>query len=75
MKSVDELREALTALPNHEDYIQNPHFCPFCEHPVIEATRFDCEGRVAWQWVRCDKCGAEWHDIFELVAIEKVEIP
>ncbi len=74
-KSIEELREALTALPNHEDYIQNPNFCPYCEADEIDASRFGVEGRVAWQWVRCDTCGAEWHDVFELVAVEKVELP
>ena len=65
VKSVDEL-------PTPEAYLKDPNFCPFCEHPVIEATRFEAEGRVAWQAVRCDTCEAEWNDIFELVAIEKV---
>ena len=68
VKSIEEL-------PTPEDYIQNPHFCPYCGADVIEATRFEAEGRVAWQAVRCDTCEAEWNDIFELVAIEKVEIP
>ena len=57
------------------DYLKDPNFCPYCEDHEIEATRFDVEGRIAWQWVRCDTCGAEWHDIFELRAIEKVELP
>ena len=56
-------------------YIKHPSLCPFCEHPEIEASRFDVEGRVAWQWVRCSKCDTEWHDIYELVDIEKVEMP
>ena len=56
-------------------YIKHPSLCPFCEHPEIEASRFDVEGRVAWQWVRCSQCATEWHDIYELVDIEKVEMP
>ena len=54
------------------DYLKDPNFCPYCEHPVVEADRFDVEGRVAWQGVRCDKCRAEWNDVFELVAVERV---
>jgi predicted Zn-ribbon and HTH transcriptional regulator len=56
-------------------YVKNPDFCPYCEQPVIEADRFDVEGRIAWQAVRCNECGAEWNDVYELVAVEKVEIP
>ncbi|SVE31249.1 uncharacterized protein METZ01_LOCUS484103 [marine metagenome] len=57
------------------DYLKDPNFCPYCEHPVIEAVEFDVEGRVAWQSVLCRRCGAEWNDVYELVAVEKVEIP
>jgi hypothetical protein len=56
-------------------YGDNPNFCPYCGAPEIQASKFDVEGRVAYQWVRCDTCKTEWHDVFELVAIEKVEIP
>ena len=57
------------------DYLKAPNFCPYCEHPVIEAGEFDVEGRIAWQSVLCRRCGAEWNDVYELVAVEKVEIP
>ena len=81
MKSLDEIENELADLiagPEAvliQQYLKDPNFCPYCEDHEIEATRFDVEGRIAWQWVRCDTCGAEWHDIFELRAIEKVELP
>jgi|TARA_B110000263_G_scaffold215890_1_gene201153 hypothetical protein len=50
----------------------DPNFCPFCGHGVIEATRFDVEGPLAYQWVRCPECETEWHDLFELYGIEEV---
>tara|TARA_B100000678_G_C17751542_1_gene319026 strand:+ start:180 stop:437 length:258 start_codon:yes stop_codon:yes gene_type:complete len=81
VKSLDEIENELADLiagPEAvliQQYLKDPNFCPYCEDHEIEATRFDVEGRIAWQWVRCDTCGAEWHDIFELRAIERVEIP
>lgn len=73
MKRLDDIQQLHEEI--HKAYLKDPNFCPFCEHPVVEAGRFDVEGRVAWQWVRCNECDAEWHDVFELVAVEKVELP
>ena len=73
MKRLDDIQQLHEEI--HKAYLKDPNFCPFCEHPVIEAGQFDTEGRVAWQWVRCDECDAEWHDVFELVAVEKVAGP
>ena len=73
MKRIDDIRELHDEIC--EAYLKDPNFCPYCEADEIDAERVDVEGRVAWQWVRCDTCGAEWHDIFELRAIEKVELP
>jgi hypothetical protein len=27
---------------------------------------------MMYQWVRCDSCGTEWHDVYELIAFEEV---
>jgi len=66
---------ASVPIPKRYAYEDNPNFCPYCGAPEIQASKFDVEGCVAYQWVRCDTCKTEWHDVFELVAIEKVEIP
>ncbi len=77
VKSIDEIENALADLiagPEavlRQQYLKDPNFCPYCEHPVIEAGEFDVEGRIAWQSVLCRRCGAEWNDIFELRAIER----
>jgi formate dehydrogenase maturation protein FdhE len=55
-----------------EDYIKRPYFCPFCEHPVIEATKLESFENMVYQWVRCPECETEWHDLFELYGIEEV---
>ena len=54
------------------EYIKRPYFCPFCEHPVIEATKLEAFENMVIQWVRCDKCETEWHDIYELINYEEV---
>jgi transcription elongation factor Elf1 len=56
-------------------YVKHPYFCPFCEHPVVEATKLEAFENMVYQWVRCDKCETEWQDVFELVGVERVEIP
>ena len=56
-----------------ERYVKHPYFCPFCEHKAVEATKLEAFENMVYQWVRCDKCETEWHDIFELVGIEEVE--
>jgi formate dehydrogenase maturation protein FdhE len=73
VKSLDEL--ALSQSDPEEAYLKDPNFCPYCGADVIEAERFDVEGRVAWQAVRCNTCEAEWNDVYELVAVEKLEQP
>ena len=55
-----------------ERYVKHPYFCPFCENEAIEATKTDAFDNMMYQWVRCDKCETEWHDIYELVGIEEV---
>ena len=81
VKSLDKIENELADLiagPEAvliQKYLEDPNFCPYCEHPVIEADHFDVEGRIAWQSVLCRRCGAEWNDVYELVAVEKVEIP
>ena len=56
-----------------ERYIKHPYFCPFCGEPPIEATRTDAFENMMYQWVRCDSCGTEWHDIYELTEFEEVK--
>jgi len=55
-----------------ERYIEHPYFCPFCEHRAIEATKIEAFENLVFQWVRCDKCETEWHDIYELIDYEEV---
>ena len=57
MKRIDDIRELHDEIC--EAYLKDPNFCPYCEADEIDAERVDVEGRVAWQWVRCDTCGAE----------------
>jgi hypothetical protein len=53
-------------------YIEHPYFCPFCEHPVIEATKLEGVLGMVFQWVRCSECETEWHEIYELINYEEV---
>ena len=58
-----------------ESYIDHPYFCPWCEHGAIEATKLEAFENKVYQWVRCDKCKKEWHDIYQLVNYEEIEQP
>ena len=69
VKSLDELTSEAY---QQEAYLKDPNFCPYCGADEIDAERFDVGGRVAWQAVRCNTCEAEWNDVFELVAVERV---
>ena len=62
----------LDNLPIPERYIAHPYFCPFCEHKSIEATKLEAFEDMVYQWVRCDRCETEWHDIYELTDFEEV---
>ena len=55
-----------------ERYVKHPYFCPFCGYGAVEATKTDAFENMMYQWVRCDKCGTEWHDVYELVGFEEV---
>jgi transcription elongation factor Elf1 len=71
--TLDRLRRQEWRLaPALRDYIKRPYFCPFCEHPVIEATKLESFENIVYQWVRCPECETEWHDLFELYGIEEV---
>lgn len=50
-------------------YARNSNRCPFCGGE-IEAGDLDADGPTAWSDVRCLNCGAEWQDVYELVAVE-----
>ena len=62
----------LDNLPIPERYIAHPYFCPFSEHKSIEATKLEAFEDMVYQWVRCDRCETEWHDIYELMDFEEV---
>lgn len=53
-------------------YVSHPYFCPFCDHESIEATKLEAFENMVYQWVRCDECETEWHDIYELMDFEEV---
>lgn len=57
----------------HEAYLQHPYFCPFCGHGSIEATKIDAFENMMFQQVRCDSCGTEWADTYELTGFEQVK--
>jgi transposase-like protein len=46
-------------------------YCPYCHSHNITALIFDGEGMC--QPVRCEDCGKEWNDIYQLVDIEEIE--
>jgi formate dehydrogenase maturation protein FdhE len=57
-------------------YIKNPNFCPYCKSDDI---RLAGDGKLesAWykvyQWIRCNACETEWHDVYELVGYEEAD--
>jgi predicted RNA-binding Zn-ribbon protein involved in translation (DUF1610 family) len=51
-------------------YIENPNHCPKCGSEEITAGDYDFDGRHARSEVVCDKCGAEWQDIYTLTEVE-----
>jgi len=53
-------------------YVKNPNFCPFWKSDEIDATKLESVHDMVYQWVRCDTCETEWHDIYELVGYEEV---
>ena len=71
--TLDRLRRQEWRLaPALRDYIKRPYFCPFCEHPVIEATKLEGVLGMVFQWVRCSECETEWHEIYALITYEEV---
>jgi formate dehydrogenase maturation protein FdhE len=56
-----------------EDYVKHPYFCPFCGSNEIDASKTDAFENLMYQWVRCDSCGTEWHDVYELIGFEQVK--
>jgi len=44
--------------------------CPICECDDIVGHSFDSDGTNAWQSVSCNKCGAEWDDIYYLREVD-----
>ena len=57
---------------NRQRYLKHPVFCLFCDatkYLSAEHPEHAGEG-VITQAVTCTKCGAGWHDVFEIVGIE-----
>lgn len=55
-------------------YVRRPFFCPFCEGSEITGHQAEFDSDYAWRSVTCDECDAEWHDIYEIVGIEPVQV-
>ena len=76
MNNLEKRQQAFPARPGaptkRERYIKHPYFCPFCEYEAVEATKLEAFENLVFQWVRCDKCETEWHDIYELIDFEEV---
>jgi hypothetical protein len=56
-------------------YVKNPNFCPFCKSDEIRLagdTKLESINDMVYQWIRCDTCETEWHDIYELTGYEEV---
>ena len=50
-------------------YLDNPWFCPFCEHPDIEGGEIRAHVDEAVQIVTCLSCDAKWQDVYRLAAV------
>ena len=59
---------------NKEEYIETGGTsCPFCGSGEIEGGFVEVNGGSAHQKIRCLLCGEEWHDIYKLIDIERVD--
>lgn len=44
--------------------------CPFCESENISSGKVDFNYINAYRGVKCNKCGKEWEEVFEMVGIK-----
>lgn len=43
--------------------------CPNCGGTDFDSSRVQVDLGGCWQHVRCEKCNAEWDDVYELTGI------
>jgi formate dehydrogenase maturation protein FdhE len=57
----------------NDEYVQNGgNLCPYCHGEGITSSSAEFDGRDCWRPAKCDSCGAEWNDLYELVSYELV---
>jgi DNA-directed RNA polymerase subunit RPC12/RpoP len=47
--------------------------CPYCDGPVEADRGVEVDAGIAWQNVKCNRCGAEWIDEYKLVGISAAD--
>lgn len=47
--------------------------CPFCESDQVEGSEINIDTKSAWQEVRCNDCGGDWNDLYQLVGYQKYD--
>jgi len=58
-----------------ENYMKSPSQCGFCGSGDIDAGFFDADSGTGVTKVKCDNCGAEWQDYYELKGVSDVYAP
>ena len=51
-----------------KEYLENPHFCPYCDSRDIEFQDLELDSEIS-QKVRCNECGRAWYDLYQLVGV------
>lgn len=51
-------------------YFNNPNECPVCEEETIKIEEDFLEETKSRE-IHCENCGCEFHEIYELITIEK----
>ena len=46
--------------------------CPFCGNSDVEGGFVEVDAGTAWQKVKCNGCGKEWHDVYNLDGYETI---
>jgi hypothetical protein len=54
-------------------YLADSGRCPECGSEDVEAGRTEFDGDTAWTEVECNDCGCEWHDVYHLHTIYKLD--
>jgi hypothetical protein len=47
--------------------------CPYCGDDGISGGPVEIDGGCAWQEVDCPACGATWHDVYTLAAVDVLD--